>query len=242
MNKLIYITTFLIIGTQVVFSQADSVQINEGTKDSIDIKYDRIYKLFIVDNSHEIRHLWSLGLNGLSFSSQNLSYEQKIGNRWSNVSLIATSIRHNFDYHFSSIGLAFQDQIRFYHNLSRREKKGKNTNGFSGNYFGLAGGIGLTGTSVQIKLSDDNSNTYTISVNYYSSLSYGLQRKIGNIGYIGVYIGIGCNFSSYGTYVDSEHYYSQMLADFNPLLGIGFGFDIESFKELNRIFDKNTSM
>jgi hypothetical protein len=102
MKKLIYITLLYLICSQLSIAQDDSIIVSTGMKDSIDMKYDRIYKLFIQDKSHDVRHLWKVNLAQLGFESLNMGYEQKIGKNWSNETYLLASysidrLGHNWE-------------------------------------------------------------------------------------------------------------------------------------------------
>lgn len=113
----------------------------------------------------------------------------------------------------SIIHCALSADIRFYHNTKRRIYKNKNTFGFSGNYFstGVTLKMAFYNSSLwhidewgklyefpdskkQNKLYSYGKMTNTQSIGYLN-FGYGLQRKIGNIGYYGAEFkaGIGTN-------------------------------------------------
>jgi hypothetical protein len=221
MRRLLSISIGILISTLLSFSQSDTILVSSGVKDSIDIKYDRIYKLFIQDKSHDVRHLWKVNLLQLSYLPLNLAYEQKIGNKWSNETYLGISPNFYFipDYTSYEYYILLEDRIKYYYNLTRRERLGKNTGGFSGNYLGIGGA--LKGR----EWSSFNAEYHYPSIDYISFLYYGLQRRIGNIGYFEMYIGVGHQINIKNS--PHEGLYWDMT--------LRLGFAIESMAELKRM-------
>ncbi len=202
MNRVLYyiITlTFLFLGAQTMLAQADSITISKAEPDSIDVKYDRVYKLFVQDKDHEIKHLIKLNLVNIDLLMPTLAYEQKLSRNFSmEVSMFIAYKHLLFDesdslkfyptYQFKGsdlqcFSIGGYQMIKLYHNLNRLERLGKNTNGFSGNYFALK-------LSENYSWLDDfyhkepNADIF-LENKYYlvPALVYGIQRRIGNIGY-----------------------------------------------------------
>jgi hypothetical protein len=229
MKKLIYITLLYLICSQLSIAQDDSIIVSTGMKDSIDMKYDRIYKLFIQDKSHDVRHLWKVNLAQLGFESLNMGYEQKIGKNWSNETYLLASysidrLGHNLYYY----GINLNDQIKYYYNLGRRQRLGKNINAFGGDYFGIGGSFGLYYFDTSSLVYHTNPDNY-LNTSYQAYIRYGLQRRIGNIGFFEVYAGI--NYWYYKLYKDIP--VKQDLI--SPEIGLKLGFAIESFSNLKRM-------
>ncbi|MBI9069137.1 MAG: hypothetical protein JEZ09_17710 [Salinivirgaceae bacterium] len=140
--------------------------------------------------------------------------------------------------------------IKYYYNLNQRSNKGKITTGFSGNYFsaGLMTYLSFYSSSTFNKNNNGqiNPNGYYLPFEsytdhtkeglhwifgnpiFYESIAslrfgYGLQRRIGNIGYFGAEakLGIGTNKSLSNLYI-------------MPEINVKAGFAISSFKNLKR--------
>ena len=227
MRQLLSISIGILISTFLSFSQSDTILVSSGIKDSIDMKYDRVYRLFLQDKSHDVRHLWKVSLLQLTPTPIILAYEQKIGKRWSNETFLysilsiynAGNTYFNFDFINYHCDIHANDRIKYYYNLTRRERLGKNTGGFSGNYIGI-------GVFVQDNFYKSFPMNYNYPlVKYGSLLYYGLQRRIGNIGFFETYLGMGYCFAPHnpsftGTYSD---------------FGFRLGFAIESVAELKKM-------
>jgi hypothetical protein len=236
MKKLICITLLFLIYNQLSIAQDDSILVSTGTKDSIDMKYDRIYKLFIQDKSHDVRHIWSLGLSSPGILVCGIGYEQKIGKKWSNKTSLGIGADADlFNYNFTGISISIGDDIRYYYNLSRRENLGRNTNGFSGNYLSLGSNFGVGSIYFTENFNDNTSISHGSTVESALNFGYGLQRRIGNIGYFNASLGVSYILSYSGIFSGSEYYHSSLETYLFPFAGLGFGFAIESFKELKKM-------
>lgn len=200
------------------FAQKDSIIVSEGIKDSIDLKYDRIYKLFLQDKSHDVRHLWKVNLLQSSFVLLNLTYEQKIGKKWTNETYLGVNPYFDFYHDYKDCKVRLEDRIKYYYNLGRRERLGKNTIGFSGNYFAI-GGL-LKGDRKSF-----SPEYYSQRLEYITLLYYGLQRRIGNIAYFETYIGVGYPINIQNAPQDWQYWD----------MGVRLGFAIESVAELKRM-------
>lgn len=141
------------------------------------------------------KSLWKFDLLGAMRKGLDVSYERKIAPKWSlNVNsvtksniLVGTTI-DNFawsgdNYSFSQ---TLAVQVRYYNNLERRKRLGKNTN-FSGNYFALetSGGYSISHNKYPLYSLPTDINRFE----YSTSLLYGIQRKVGKRGYIDTSIG-----------------------------------------------------
>jgi hypothetical protein len=272
MRKLMF-TGLLFIMVQA-FSQTDSVTTSKERPDSVEVKYDRIYKLFIEENNQEIRHLWKVDLVSLRINILNLSYEQKIGNCFSSETelIFGYSLQSKYDYdpydygyHFiydkfklrtsinkyapivsnlmNGIRIGGTEKIKYYYNLNRRVQKGKNINGFTGNYFSihLSAQYGY-GYKISYDYYPDNyyyRKSYTIYNDYdfvYGfGIGYGLQRRIGNIGFFEPSISIissSCNDFKF----NMDDFINSMYL--NIAGNINIGFSIESVSSLKRMLKK----
>ena len=129
-------------------------------------------------------------------------------------------------------------ELRFkaYHNFKYREQKGKNINGFSGNYFMVSylNPISETPSMFESNLNRTYFYNYDLASyennKYYSigllQLGYGLQRRFLNMGYLDIAAGV--NWQLY-----QHNIGSKKTAAFIKI-GIGFGLTPTKAKELNK--------
>ena len=179
MQKILINLGFLILSLNTL-AQKDTIS-NAGEKE------DAHYKLYIEEQKKEIKQLIKFNLVGLD-ANINCSFEFKIGNSWS----WETYVKYGYEYRSSfdtiqSEGLSdvkeIEQDIKYYYNFGRREKLGKITNGFSGNYISLR----LFGR--------ERSYGYPESfITYGVGINYGIQRRIGKIGYVEVFGGMRYQF------------------------------------------------
>ncbi len=178
------------------------------------------------------KDIWKFNALGTLFNGFNISYERKFAPKWSlninsvtNVQTPAVSVQNVFGgnwatqpyyWRTANINQSLALQMRYYHNLERRQRKGKKT-GFSGNYFAVELGGAFT-----LDNSPDGYYKWLSSGNRYSaSLLYGIQREIGRNAYIDFNIGVSVghyNVKGQGTNY-SENFITPVAK-----LGIGFKF------------------
>ncbi len=192
-------------------------------------EYDRLLRHVIPDKK-EITRLYKVNLFKLARQKLNFSIEHALNKKftleheavfhivgYSNYKLFTQIETMSFSK-FSNKTLYYltlSSNLKYYHNLDNRIARGKNTNGFSGNYF-------ITGFTIKAAFYDTDiwhlGCSGYLSPNSYDSyfekhnpifvltgdntesygcfmFGYGLQRRIGNIGYWGAEakIGIGTN-------------------------------------------------
>ena len=244
MNKLLILLS-IIFFSEIILAQEDTIIYENISNDSID-KYDRIYKLFIQDKK-EVKHLWKINLLDFRMVEPNVGFEKKIGKKFSFDSYVNFDNLPGFNYVYSISG---QFDLKYYYNIPKRDQKGKNTNGFSANYFG----IGLNGTHNTYL--EPNTNPYLsqntlypylghgYTFNEYDTykyqglsikLKYGIQRRIGNIGYFEPYISY--RFLVWHNYLECDNYFNIPLEVYFPFeMRIKVGFAIDSFKGLKQRF------
>jgi hypothetical protein len=246
MKKLLNIIILLVIINQAAISQKDSILVTKGEKDSIDMKYDRIYKLIVQDKNHDVKHLWKINLALFSLSSLNVGYQQNIGTNWTIETFLFAgfgskwsrerSLFGEFGSNISALTLSslqfgLNEKLKFYYDLSRRKNLGKITNGYSGNYFALGGYLGYQAfpepfMDTQFDYKNDPPFIY-----YSAYMHYGIQRRIGSLGFFELFAGIRYDY----LYSSNELSYPYNKG-FMPDGGFKFGFAIESLKELKKIF------
>jgi hypothetical protein len=225
------LAVFLIISIANGYSQKDSL--TRENKDTVDEKYDRVYKLFIKDEDKEIKHLWKINVVDLGLLMPNLGYEQKI-KKWLSYD---TYIKIGFDWwdNYSKFIPKWEVNqfLKIYYSVNRRERLGKKTNGFTGSYIA----VGLLGGERQDPKPALHEG-YIISANLYygAGMYYGFQRRIGNIGYFEIIGGINYLHQNQSEYKKNN----TILCDFLypekssawrdiPVIRIKAGFAIDSF-------------
>lgn len=240
------------------FSQTDTVYIVKTDTVFVMEKQDRMYKYFLENKEADIDHLWKLNLTNASILQFNIGYEQRIVKSLTiegyfkageyiddyNISTLgrANSVytNHNIpsEFHSSGTVLEFEQLFKYYFNLERREKFGKKTNGFSGNYLA---------TSFLYKRFQDPEMDYQNNLSNYIQninlgIKYGLQRRIGRLGFIEAYAGLyyrweSIKWHSYSasTPPSDKRLWTEHESYLIPTIGIKAGFAIDSFDNLRRM-------
>ncbi len=242
--KIITLVLLLII-TKNSIAQNDSVTYTESVDTSITTtvnQYDKLLKYFIAEKT-DVDRLFKVDLFQLAQGRINLSFEKKISK---NVSYhigneISLQRVGNYGYKAQSslmgsgldiLMYILDADLRYYHNIDKRAKKGKNTIGFSANYFsfGLSANIFYFDNNYSIdkygSLYNKNSN-YPLNQDtdyttpkiifrtkkhipnesiFFAKVGYGLQRRIGKLGYFetGIKLGVGANKSFTKLYLMPE--------------------------------------
>ena len=117
-----------------------------------------------------------------------VSYEQKILAQLSWTT--GVSVDANVIKGFKISNATIYGGFRYYYNLKRRIIKGKSANNFSANYF--ANSLAFRAVPQQWPGTDHKEN-YT-----YMSLAYGIQRRIGRLGYMDFIFGFQTDNSLVG--------------------------------------------
>lgn len=135
---LIFIYSFISSG---IMAQGDLAI--ESSKDTTSDQYDKILKFF-VQEKEEVKQLFKVNLFQVALLRPNFSYERKLSEKFS-LELEGTLALYsrpydNYAARFYLDGpnityLNLNSTLRFYHNIDKRKRKGKKTNGFSANYF-----------------------------------------------------------------------------------------------------------
>lgn len=238
----IFLIALICLNLGAVLAQTDTVTISNVPPDSIDIKYDRVYRLFVEENNQEIRHLFKVNLVDFRLFEPNLVFEQKIGKSFSSetgIKLAFTTRCHHYlnddlqqyapitQYIYNGYCLSSYEKIKFYYNLNYRQRREKKTNGFSGNYFSLhLAALYANGTISGFDFFDNNYEEFVFAY----GIGYGLQRRIGNIGYFEPSFNLGI-LPTYSNFPENEIY-------FNINLNLNIGFSIESVSSLRKMLKK----
>lgn len=246
------IVTTLLAGLPAfaAYSQTDSVKV-EFSQEKVTTanKIEEALCDVLTRREKSEKDLWKFNLIGTFLGGFNIAYEIKIIPKWScNIQSITDFSKQ---YRLSSLGILTslnrnavfeQDlnfQLRYYYNSGRRIRLGKKS-GFSGNYFGLALNNQYTFSrnnpweyigNADSFIYDIRMDWITHSNSFLNSLNfiYGIQRKIGRVGYIDGSLGLGLKVENvifihknyHGQY-SSKH--SSLGFAFQPRLGIGIAF------------------
>jgi len=251
---------FMLLLNIALIAQDENIKI-EVLNDTTTTQYDKMLKYFLIEKT-EVKHLFKIDLFQIALGRLNISYETKLNNKTSlefeGIGCIyeGTKIeRTNNSLIFSDYPriyyLNLNTDFKYFHNLSRRIARGKNTNGFSANYFSVGfsahmfffdndyfrvnndGTLGLIKSvdpsTLETYFTTDNTYHYNRQLIFgkhyphestgFLKIGYGLQRRIGNIGYIKSEIKMGI-----GTNKNFDCLY------FMPEINIKAGFAFSSFK------------
>lgn len=255
-SKLSLIITLAFISIVKLSAQSDTInyyQSNDTCVATTVNEYDKLLKYFIADKT-EINQLYKVDLFQLALGRFNFAYEQRLTQ---NQSLeLSTEFSQMYNYntpqsYYSPFDLSnsnmqiqylsIEADYRIYTNINRRLKNGKNTNGFSANYFTLGFAshswfynkdvymIDWDGRLLPINSQSPTNESASLLFKFGKYLpnenllmikaGYGLQRRIGNIGYLDaqVKLGVGSNYSFSRLYI-------------MPEVNIKIGFAISSLK------------
>lgn len=212
--------------TRIIVSEDSTLKANE---------YDRLFNM-MSENKTVITGLFKFNAVDWGQLSPSFIYEQKL---LKNLS-IEPSLR------LDAFGSTQQDGLRYvitpelglkyYHNTTYREVNGKNTNGFSGNYFVISYLMPFSDTPELFETMlnrqyfyDYKINTLEINKTYALGMihfGYGIQRRFLNIGYVDCAFGV--NFQTNNIKLS----YKDPLPFIK--IGIGFGVTPKKAKELTK--------
>lgn len=154
----------------------------------------------------EDRSLWKLGLNnflpaaylfGDNYYSRygiHLAYEHKVGKAagWTVLGEVSPALTYyrpeSSRSGQSRLGLRTQLAGRYYYNLERRLRLGRNTSNFSANYVTVALGSGVGRQARETSAFFIRPNGRLVGADV--SVLYGLQRRLGRYGFIDANIGV----------------------------------------------------
>ena len=242
MKTTVYIILFFSVCMNA-FAQTDTIYIVKTDTVFVPENRDILYKQFIADKGVETNHMWKLNLADFAFFSMNLGYEQKIGRMWSTegyvrYGLTGGSVKRADIYNNYIAFLKSADtelQLKYFYDMNRRNRLGKRTYGFSGNY--ISGSLWYTffeGDPFIVNNATLKKNRH----NYSIGLKYGIQRYIGNLVYFDGFAGVFYNweqkkYSPYNPYPGGgpTSFWDEYLY---WVIGIRIGFGIDSFKNLGK--------
>jgi hypothetical protein len=236
MNRTAYLIFFISLSYSV-YAQTDTIYIAKTDTVFASIEHDRMYRFFVQNRGTETNHLWKLNLVDVCVMRLNVGYENKLGKKWSVEGYLSYGVRDIYE-----LGQRFYPSLeaeqlfKFYYNLNRRERLGKKTYGFSGNYFATSLWYEYYTTPGSVKDPPDyNQSVY----NYNMGIKYGLQRRIGNFGYIDLFAGIYYRYQFVQYDIINFQVTDELPDEYKhtivPVLGLKVGFAIDSFDNLRRM-------
>jgi len=119
-----------------------------------------------------------------------------------------------------ALGLAWNNRYRYYHNLNRRSRNGKNVRGNSGNYIAAAQAIFFS----QLRLATNIEGPDDFNIGFYG-MAYGLQRTYPK--------GFNFNIELAGGYYQGD----GVASGYGPLLSFKFGWTPKKRKSNKPVFD-----
>lgn len=200
MIKKIILTGVYSVGALLLLAQNDNADSTLTNTQSL-VPFSEIRK----SETNNKKGILKFNVLGTMLNGLDVSYERKIAPKWSlNVSsltsfqvpaknsyIFARSDWASTRYTWNTIDFAqnFSFQVRYYHNLERRKRLGKNTH-FSGNYFAFETSVGYhryNNSVFPFIISTNSGNNFV----YSASFLYGIQRQIGKRAYFDANVGIG---------------------------------------------------
>ena len=242
-TKKVFITLLMGLTTLTTYSQSDSVKV-EYSQEKITKahKMDEAICDVLTRRENQGKNLWKFNLLRTFLDGFTVSYERKIAPKWSlDISSVTTMsgiyiYRDYFDYsrfldRRSNLKETLSLELRYYYNLDRRIRLAKKA-GFSGNYLGL--GMSSMYNYLYERIYDTPPKvpygviagfTEYINFQFSSSLNliYGIQRKIGRIGYIDASVGIGMAYLTASNHFWNDKNYTFEI-DPSLKLGVGIAF------------------
>lgn len=260
----------------ISYAQEETVTIAECEIDTTVNEYDKLLKYFLVEKE-EVKRLWKANMVEWAQFHPSISFEQNLG-YWSSFELdflIEPAYKKYNDKEFEFIllnselllsdieakytNIQLNLEYRCYITKKRRERLGKTTNGFSGSFLFVGGGIAFDDKRTNNPISQEHNRTasnkveiientmqnyygYDFSYNFKSGLGY--QRRLGKIGYIELKCGIRYRFFQDYKFTQNIGYFNDQLyfrdtalealpelsTEFAPFIDINMGFALKSLK------------
>lgn len=240
LNLKLFTLSIFFLGTNISWAQIETLEYAHSADTCVPANvndYNRLIKYFMAEKE-DVKQLYKINMMQLPYFRLNPAFETRLGDNSSIQFEFNTGIAANT---FNSPNCLFffpEINIKHFHNYKSRQQLGKNTNGFSGNYitYGIEANLYNSFGSYTVAndgshidswrnytpISEDDfsivfrNSKYTPNENAFAfKLGYGLQRRIGNIGYISAFARL-----SIGTNSQLNRVY------FTPDLGIKAGFAI----------------
>ncbi len=216
---------FILITFSNIKAQQDSAKI-EFSQERItkDTKLNEAICDVLTRREQKSKDIWKFNLLGTFFGGFNIAYERKLTPLTSINIHSVTTIKSPYgdSYGISSTEISNMSQElsfewRFYYNQNKRIRLGKKA-GFSGNYIGFA-------LNNMYYYYNYNSFGKIHEVNNSLILIYGIQRKIGKVGYIDFNAGIGPKY--YTFFKAPSHNYSYNILESKSSIQLGWNFQVK---------------
>jgi hypothetical protein len=241
MKKYLLLFFLILLAIDKGFSQTDTIIIYKTDTVFVTEKQDIMYKMFVENKETEIKHLWKMNLVDLGLVRPNISYEQRLSKALSVELSISAGLKGNLylKSELTSVDLyptfEFEQQFKYYYNLNRRNGLGKKTNGFSGNYFATSFWYNKNYDPTW----KDQGKFYSTLENYNLGIKHGIQRRVGNIGYIDFYFGFYYRWGTNHSFSNNPDFANllKLMVNYHivPVVGIKAGFAIDSKENLKRL-------
>lgn len=211
-----------------LIAQTTSTVYSEDTTDVVESEYDQMYQLLIPEKK-KIYTLIKVNAVDWGLLHPSIIVEQNMNHNFNVEPLLRLAY---FDWTFEEgIHYAIQAGVdfKYYYNYKRRQRMGKKTNGFVGNYFALGGRASVSDAQDYIsalmndqRIGFEEPLTGGIFHVYQVETKYGLQRRLGGVGYLDLQLGL--------RYINVLNYDHNVVPFVR--IGIGFGLTKEKFKDL----------
>ncbi len=244
----------LLLFLKPIYAQQNTIEYTQSADTCVPASvddYNRLVKYFIKEKA-DVKQLYKFDLLQFALFRPNIAYETRIKNN--------LNAEFFFLYDYDGVGgsnspfnvqmhlIALTTDLKYYYNTNNRIKKGKNTNGFSANYFSFGMGAylfsynssyynkNLDGKLLEYyyQYKDINAHLpYNIPKNQdnkivwrtkkyepnesiaFVRIGYGIQRRIGNIGYVAADFNFG-----FGTNSNFSRLY--LMHEFSIKAGLAF--------------------
>lgn len=210
------------------FAQQSSTVYSEDSTNVTVSEYDQMYQLLLPEKK-KIYTLIKVNAVDWGLLHPSIIIEQNMNGAFNVEPVVKLAY---FDWSFEEgIHYALQAGVdfKYYYNYKRRLRLGKKTNGFVGNYFAVSGKATVSDSedyvSTLMKKQDIGfeepvgGNIFHI---YSAEAKYGIQRRIGNVGYI--------DFQAGFRYIHVLQYGQNVIPFVR--VGIGFGLTKDKFGDI----------
>ena len=230
---ILLLVPLLMLSVSPLMSQSSSLGYGVDSTSYIG-KYDRIYQL-VSEQKVDVNTLIKFDAVQWGQIQPSVTVEQRL---WRDLTIEPNITMSSLEWSRSEgLNFAFNPNVslKYYYNRSRRERLGMNVIGFSADYFLLGFSYTLTDdkTFFNYELGNhympygDGTDGLTEDFYHYTAwhFMYGLQRKIGNMAYADLAIGV------------EKHYFNEFgVSKLMPSIKIklGFALSVEQFKRFSR--------
>lgn len=216
------------------YGQTDSLPQGDTDLQMKDGKYFGFHRMLCESGPAETKHLWKLDLANSGLLTPQVYYEQRVFPWLSAEFGLKAGIDlsgYNFDGFIDETDKIVNTDftLKYYYNLKRREKLGKRTSGFTGNYFFLN------------LYSDYTYKDELFGDEFYYGIraGYGLQRRLGSIGYFELLGGLQYRKGENSAYHPTMNpYVPEYDISLTPFMEIKIGIALDSFGDLKPVRGK----